>query len=112
MQLIRRWDIPERNRHIRRGPCPDGFFMALNNFHDMPIAGRRVSYHDVEFLVRYGELYMSGPSGQWTRIHDVSDVPNFEIGFNGVILPFMPEFYYVPTSWRGHRHMRRARQRS
>ena len=121
MQLVRHWNLPESCRMVHLGPMPGGTFWALAGAHDLPPGP--MSSADLNHLLKWGRVWMQDVRrpGTWTEIRSVEDVPKFRVEIRDdyeavntymVVLPFMPEFYFVPTSAKGNLFLRRARARA
>ena len=122
MKLLRIWD---GLRKLNKGPCADGFFMALKDYEDLPDSNK-ASEHDVEMLLENGDLYIGNAERQnktWQKVESVKDIE--DVDFTGThrsdyegcydyydVSPYMPELYYVPRNARGKRHMRRSKNRN
>lgn len=121
MQLVRHWGLPPHLKNVHLGPVPGGTFWALAGAHDLPPGP--VSYADLPHLLHWGRVWMQNAQrpGSWVEIRSVADVPTFRVEFQDdydavmtyiVVRPFMPEFYFVPTTAKGHLFLRRAQARA
>lgn len=120
MRLIRRMDITNKTEHW--GPCPGGTFWALDGAHDFALLGVRIAFADPVYLMRHGILYMQDTfyPDSWAIVSCPDDLRRFstrwktdEEGFPyPVVLPFLPEFYYVSRTFRGSRAVARAIRRA
>ncbi len=122
MKLVRVWDIPAQDKKEHSGPIPGGTFWALYGGNDL-YPSYAVSFADMAYLLKYGRLWIQDIAnpGTWEEIVDSTSLPSFtprwtdqyeEVSSNITVTPFMPEFYYVPTAFRGHRFIQRAANRA
>ena len=116
MQLIRRWDINSHHKNIHLGPMAGGIFLAAKDANDMSYVNKKVSYHELSFLMKTGQVFIhdAEKNDEWQEIAQ-NTLPKFsskyvyrEFGQELIFLPYLPEFYYVPTSGRGRRHLGRS----
>lgn len=123
MNLTRTLEIPACEKRLRNGPCAGGTFWALGGLIAYP-AEHRVARADAGYLLKHGDLYFQ-PTTQadaWVKAGSLDDLRQFRrivvdgslVDGTGYVtaLPFLPEFYYVPRSWRGRRAVERAHRRA
>ena len=104
------------------GPHPGGTFWALKGHNDLPRRGRMMEA-ELDYLLRCGQVWIQSvtrPDG-WIEIKSRDDLPQFSSRWvddynactsRAIVSPFMPEFYFIPFSWRGQRFLRRAERRA
>lgn len=119
MKLIRELgDFPK----LHKGPKAGGCFWALKTHNDLPKETILIEA-DLGYLLKVGKVWFQNcqkPNG-WKEIKKVSNVPSFNsylvddydrcISYV-VFEPFLVEFYFLPTSWRGKRFLKRAETRA
>lgn len=110
--FVRNNHLPKEIKHIRLGPCPNGYFWALEGCHDLPKTHVEMS---VEYALSHADVYIQNaeePAG-WKKVSSEKELEIFEpiyeddpnhYGVWKFILPYMPEFYIVPfNSVEGYR---------
>lgn len=123
MRLVRSIDVPASRKSRHLGPVAGGSFWAIAGLNDLP-ACHRVASADAAYLLRYGALFIQDavhPAG-WTQISSAKELRQFRLSvvdgsmvdetLRISVVPFLPELYFVPRSWRGRRAVRRAQHRA
>lgn len=122
MQLVRTNDLPARVK--KQCPVPQdagtvtGLFFALASGHDLPYGSKLISA-DVVQLLKHGSLWIgkAGTNPDWQRVTKISDLPKFKpFGYDDydscmsgtAVMPYMPQFFWVPRNWRGKRIFNRS----
>lgn len=125
MKLKRYWKIDRDNKMSHLGPCVGGLFFAHAVHNDLPGAGSWTSVHDLAWMLDHGRVWMANAEAEaeaqeWTEIHSVEDLPVFESEIHEVwdscsctlsVYPYMPEFYWLPSSEESRRALRKDAQR-
>jgi hypothetical protein len=124
VSLIRAVDLPEEEeiKLEHPGPVPGGTFWALEGAHDLPY-GCKIAEVPLGDLLSRGRLWLGNAEepGEWTEIRFEADLPKFRVeswedydgcGQGVTVLPYVPEFYFVPHGWRGMLFVRRAEKRA
>lgn len=119
MKLIRSWSFPEYMKSFRKGPCTNGFYLALKNHNDLPYGMEKISEHDLEYLLENGDVWFHNAerNTSWQQLTKIDSLPVFtsvqESDYEGcydyvIYSPYLVEFYFVPTTRSGRRHMVRS----
>ncbi len=92
---------------LHQPPSAGGYFFALEGFNDLPEDEGIVVKMELTTMLKSGVVYMADAENpHWVRIFSEADVPHFSIEWRDnyeactttkVVLPFMPEFYFVPA---------------
>ena len=127
MTLLRLWGLASHKKNIHQGPVPGGVFFCHRDYHDFNpyVHGSLgVSFADLSFLLKTGRVWMQDAERpqdhlSWQEITSPADLPKFRkidcSNYDHVaeaIVPFLPEFYYVPKNFRGRRFLRRSENRA
>ena len=108
-------------KQSHNGPQKNGTFWALKTHNDLPGKSPCIEA-DLEYLLKCGKVWIQNVSRTgWKQIINIDELPKFSSklvdDYYGctsriIVQPFLPEFYFVPTSWRGKRFLRRAINRA
>lgn len=103
MNFVRHTHLPADRKHVHLGPCPGGYFWALEGCNDLPKIGVKLAKIDAQFALENATVYMQDVEkpNSWERLLDVEKLKDFRTYYpNDVIevIPYMPEFYIVPDN--------------
>lgn len=126
MTLARVWNLSSDKKRVHDGSEPGGVFFCHRDYNDFNVninTDYDVSYADLPYLIRIGRVWVQDAERpdlhSWTEVRKVSDIPKFRKidgstydAVNELVLPFFPEFYFVPNGERGKRFLRKSLKRS
>lgn len=104
MNFVRHNHLPKEKKNVHTGPCPDGYFWALEDHNDLPEHHVKMS---VKYAFSHGTVYMQNAekADGWKKVSDPKELEIFEsvweddpdhYCFRHYVVPFVPEFYIVP----------------
>jgi hypothetical protein len=123
IRLKRYWKMDRSKKMSHLGPCPGGLFFAHADHNDLPGYGTWTSSHDLAWMLDHGRVWVANAEAEaqhWTEIHSVEDLPAFESEIYEdwdsctstlSVYPYMPEFYWLPSSEESRRALRKDAQR-
>jgi len=104
MNFVRNNHLPVEKKNIHTGPCPDGYFWALEEHNDLPETHVSMS---VEYALEHSTVYIQNAekADGWKKVSDPKELEVFHSVWEDdplnyrikqYVLPYMPEFYLVP----------------
>lgn len=123
MRLKRYWKMDRDSKMSHLGPCPGGWFFAHETCNDLPGDGSWTSVHDLAWMLDHGRVWVANAEREiqeWTEIRSVGDLPTFKWGGHDDygactttfgVYPYMPEFYWLPSSDESRKALRKDAQR-
>ena len=123
MKLERHWKLERDNKMYHLGPRQGGLFFAHADHNDLPGYGTWTSVHDLAWMLDHGRVWVANAEAEaqeWTEVHSVEDLPVFKSEIHDdwdscaatlSVYPYMPEFYWLPSSEESRRVLRKDAQR-